>query len=145
MEPMDSLEQIHAAAPPPAGEVGEQVELALPARGYVSLARTVTTALAARVGLTVEEIEEVRIAVDEACALLIPRVPEGGRLLCRYELADGRLTVTTSAECRTTEPLPEDSFSWLVLTTLAEKVQTGRTADQAYIRWSKSRATEGDA
>ncbi len=142
---MSSLEQIDAAVTSPAGGVGEQVGLELPARGYVSLARTVTTALAAHAGLTVEEIEETRIAVDEACALLIPRVPEGGRLLCRYELTDGRITVTTTAECRTAEPLPKDSFSWLVLTTLAEEVHAGRTADQAYIRWSKSRATKGEA
>ena len=49
------------------------VRLQLPAIGaYLSVLRTATAGLAARLDFTLEEIEDLRIAVDEACALLLP-------------------------------------------------------------------------
>ena len=50
------------------------VRLQLPAVGvYLSVLRSATAGLAARLNFTLEEIEDLRIAVDEACALLLPR------------------------------------------------------------------------
>jgi serine/threonine-protein kinase RsbW len=52
---------------------GDVVELRLPADGaYLSVLRTATAGLAARLDFTLDEIEDLRIAVDEACALLLP-------------------------------------------------------------------------
>ena len=52
-----------------AGEPGTQdfVEVRLPAAGaYLSVLRTATAGLAARLDFTLDEIEDLRIAVDEA-------------------------------------------------------------------------------
>ena len=49
-------------------------ELRLPAdSAYLSVLRTATAGLAARLDFTLDEIEDLRIAVDEACAMLLPR------------------------------------------------------------------------
>ena len=50
------------------------VEIRLPAdSAYLSVLRTATAGLAARLDFTLDEIEDLRIAVDEACAMLLPQ------------------------------------------------------------------------
>jgi serine/threonine-protein kinase RsbW len=50
------------------------VELDVPAHpAYVAVVRTAAAGLAARADLTLDRIEDLRIAVDEACALLLHR------------------------------------------------------------------------
>jgi serine/threonine-protein kinase RsbW len=50
--------------------VGDRVELVFPARGdLVVLARLVTSALSARAGFDIEELEDLRLAVGELCLL----------------------------------------------------------------------------
>ena len=105
----------------PGPEAGTaEVELRLPAdSAYVSVLRTTTAALAARLDFTIDDIEDLRIAVGEACALVLPEPQDGGRLLARFELEPGRLTVRVTAPARgMTEP-DYDSFAWQVLDTLA--------------------------
>jgi serine/threonine-protein kinase RsbW len=52
--------------------VGDRVELAFPARGdLVVLARLVTSAISARAGFDIEELEDLRLAVGELCLLAL--------------------------------------------------------------------------
>ena len=51
---------------------GDRVELKFPARGdLVVLARLVTSAVSARVGFDIEELEDLRLAVGELCLLAL--------------------------------------------------------------------------
>src|SRR5215472_12486048 len=53
-------------------EVKDQVTIQMPADGaYLSVLRTATAGLAARLDFTLDEIEDLRIAVDEACGMLL--------------------------------------------------------------------------
>ena len=82
------------------------VEVRLPANSaYVSLLRTVTAGLAARLDFTLDEIDDLRIAVDEACALLLPDANASDELVCRYSLGDTSLDITVSAPT-STDALP---------------------------------------
>ena len=66
------------------------VELRLPADGaYLSVLRTATAGLAARLDFTLDEIEDLRIAVDEACALLLPDAVPDATMTCLFALSDG--------------------------------------------------------
>ena len=58
-------------------EAQDQVTVRMPAEGaYLSVLRTATAGLAARLDFTLDEIEDLRIAVDEACATsALPFVP----------------------------------------------------------------------
>ena len=50
----------------------DQVTVRMPADGaYLSVLRTATAGLAARLDFTLDDIEDLRIAVDEACAMLL--------------------------------------------------------------------------
>jgi serine/threonine-protein kinase RsbW len=52
--------------------VGDRVELTFPARGdLIVLARLVTSAISARAGFDIEELEDLRLAVGELCLLTL--------------------------------------------------------------------------
>ena len=51
---------------------GDRVELRFPARGdLIVLARLVTSAISARAGFDIEELEDLRLAVGELCLLAL--------------------------------------------------------------------------
>jgi len=63
-----------------AQEVGP-VDLTVPASSeHLRILRLVASSLAASLGLDVDQLDDLRIAVDELCSLLIEHAPEGCRL-----------------------------------------------------------------
>lgn len=53
-------------------EAGDRIELRFPARGdLIVLARLVTSAISARAGFDIEELEDLRLAVGELCLLTL--------------------------------------------------------------------------
>src|SRR5215467_6653878 len=83
-----------------AGEPGNQdfVEVRLPAAGaYLSVLRTATAGLAARLDFTLDEIEDLRIAVDEACGMLLAQAAPGADLECDFTLGPDRISIAVSA------------------------------------------------
>jgi serine/threonine-protein kinase RsbW len=53
-------------------DAGDRVELRFPARGdLIVLARLVTSAVSARAGFDIEELEDLRLAVGELCLLTL--------------------------------------------------------------------------
>jgi serine/threonine-protein kinase RsbW len=101
----------------------DHVELRVPASSaYVSVLRTAAAGLAARLDFTVDDIEDLRIAVDEACAVILPLADEDARLSARFDLEPGRLQVAVSVPSAATEPPARNTFAWTVLTALAGEV-----------------------
>ncbi|MEO5662810.1 MAG: anti-sigma factor [Nocardioides sp.] len=96
------------------------VELRLPADGaYASVLRTTTAALAARLDFTIDDIEDLRIAVAEAGALVLPAADPEAALTARFHLGRGTMTVEVSTDA-IDNPEPDlESFAWQVLDTLA--------------------------
>ncbi len=96
------------------------VELRLPADGvYASVLRTTTAGLAARLDFTMDDIEDLRIAVGEASALVLPQADPDADITARFYLGPGTLTVEVETSA-VDEPEPDlDSFAWQVLDTLA--------------------------
>jgi serine/threonine-protein kinase RsbW len=102
----------------------DHVELRVPASGaYLAVLRTATAGLAARLDFTIDDIEDLRIAVDEACALLLPLATPGSRIDCRFDLQPHQFQVAVSVPSATTVPPPRDTFAWTVLTALAGEVE----------------------
>ena len=59
------------------------VVISMPASSaYLAVLRTATAGLAARLDFTIDEIEDLRIAVDEACAMLLPQAVPGAEIRC---------------------------------------------------------------
>ncbi|HLT70956.1 MAG TPA: ATP-binding protein [Acidimicrobiales bacterium] len=75
-------------------EGSRQIQLIAPAeRGSVRLARILAAGVAADAGLSVDDTEDLRIAVSELVALLVEE-PDGGRAIeVTFHRADGEVTV----------------------------------------------------
>src|SRR3954451_21125519 len=96
------------------------VSLRVPADGaYVSVLRTMTAGLAARLDFTVDDIEDLRIAVGEACALVLPEATAGGDLEADFRQTPGTLTVSVRVRTAGRAEPDYESFAWQVLSTLS--------------------------
>ncbi len=109
------------------------VELRLPAESaYVAVLRMTTAGLAARLDFTLDDIEDLRMAVGEACALVLEHAAEGGDLRAHFDLSDGSIRVSISADSATDADPDRESFGWQVLTALTSEVITSR---EGALRW----------
>jgi serine/threonine-protein kinase RsbW len=119
------------------------VEVRLPAAGaYLSVLRTATAGLAARLDFTLDEIEDLRIAVDEACAILLQQAVPGSVLRCVFQLDEGALLVTVSAPTTDGRAPERDTFAWTVLSALAGRVESTVAEDRTVtISLHKERGT----
>jgi serine/threonine-protein kinase RsbW len=101
----------------------DEVTVRMPADGvYLSVLRTATAGLAARLDFTLDEIEDMRIAVDEACAMLLSQAIPGSNLECRFSLGQDAMTIFVSVRCVQPRVPAGDTFAWTVLTALAGSV-----------------------
>lgn len=123
--------------------VRDTVSLRLPAdSAYLAVLRTAAAGLASRLNFTLDDIEDLRIAVDEACAMLLPRAAEGATLDCTFELKGDELDVAVSLPT-TDGALPSrDTFSWTVLTALAGSVDATAQGSTVTITMAKRSTTE---
>jgi serine/threonine-protein kinase RsbW len=129
----------HASDEPRPTE-GATAELRVPADiAYLPVLRTVTASLAARCDLTLDQVEDLRIAVDEASALLLPHASRTSQLEARFVVADGRLTVTVSVPAGVGAEPDRDGFAWTVLTALADEIQVRHGESSVAIELSKFR------
>ncbi len=107
---------------------------------YLGVLRTATAGMAARLQMTLDEIEDLRIAVDEACAILIPLAARGADVTCRFTVTANSLCIEVSVPASDTDRLPgNSSFSWQVLTALAGEVSADGRDGYATIRLTKRR------
>jgi serine/threonine-protein kinase RsbW len=124
-------------------ETRDRVTVCMPAEGaYLSVLRTATAGLAARLDFTLDEIEDLRIAVDEACAMLLVQAIPGTNLECAFDLGTDEMTITVSVVAAQPRMPAKDTFSWTVLSALAGSVE-GRLGpdDQVAIVLRKRRET----
>lgn len=121
----------------PQETVGEDVVLlTVPADGgYLGVLRTATAGLAARLHFALDEIEDLRIAVDEACAMLLAIATPGAELDCRFAVTDDALSVEVAVPAVAGAKLPaESSFAWKVLTALTTSASASTDEGHATIR-----------
>ena len=110
--------------------LGDVVVIKLPAAGaYLSVLRTATAGLAARLDFTFDEIEDLRIAVDEACAMLLSKAVAGADLECAFELSEDAIDVAVSVPTVDGQPPSRDTFAWTVLSALAGEVDSAAGVD----------------
>lgn len=120
------------------GETRPDVELRIPADGaYLAVLRTATAGLAARLDFTLDDIEDLRIAVDEACAMVLPQARTGSDLNCAFTLAEHSLTVGVTARCDAPRQPSRDGFAWTVLTALTTSMSADVEGDRLTITLSR--------
>jgi serine/threonine-protein kinase RsbW len=115
----------------PAAKPRDVVVITLPAdSAYLSVLRTATAGLAARLDFTIDEIEDLRIAVDEACAMLLPQAQPNAEISCEFSLDDNSIGVDVSVLTVDGQQPSRDTFAWTVLSALAGDVDSSADPDR---------------
>ncbi|WP_110182608.1 anti-sigma factor [Nocardioides solisilvae] len=114
-----------------------EVELRLPADGaYASVLRTTTAGLAARLDFTLDDIEDLRIAIGEASAMVLPEADPDSDLTCRFFLDPHAMAIEISVQSSHPPESDTDSFAWQVLSTLAGETEVYSDDGQLTVRLS---------
>lgn len=121
-------------------------EVRLPAEtAYVAVLRMATSGIAARLDFTLDDLEDLKMAVSEASALVLADATPGGSLVARYFLGDRRISIEVSADV--VDPVVPDpgGFTWQLLAATAADVTASTTADRLVIGLSVSSTTSAPA
>jgi serine/threonine-protein kinase RsbW len=124
----------------------DTVELIAPADpAYLSVLRTVIASLAAQRDFTLDEIDDLRIAVDEAGALLLPHAAPASKLSAVFGGSATGLRVEVAVTPLHGAPGQPDrsSFAWLVLTALTDSVVLDESGQRLSLVLTKARGTRG--
>jgi len=123
-----------AQASPTPGQPALAIELQTPASTVmIPVIRAVAADLAARADFDVDSIDDLRMAVDDACAMLVGIAARGARLSCRFTVRPKmikRIEVVVDVDVEDGAKLPTGSFGWRVLECLAEAVNAGAVPAQ---------------
>lgn len=109
------------------------IELRVAARlENLAVLRTLVGAVGTFEDLDFDAVADLRLAVDEVCTRLIRSAAPDATLAVVVDPRDDEVLVEASAACQTTDVVTPGSFSWHVLTSLTDNVQTfsdGRGAE----------------
>ena len=115
----------------------DEVVLTLPAAPeFVRLARLTCAGLATRIGMGYDEVEDLRIAVGEACSLLIGAGARAGALTLTFGLAPAALSVTILGRFEDTRAADEEdntSLSDQILDAVVDEHEVDLAADRVWI------------
>ena len=128
-------------------ETDAVVSVTVPARpDLIQVLRSVTAGVAARLDLPYDDIDDLRIAVDEACAQLLRLAGRGSQLTLRLESRlDGlELAATIRSDGLWPPPVLEDSMAWRVLSALLDEARFERDGEEAVVRMLKRLPADGE-
>ncbi|MEV5647481.1 anti-sigma factor [Nocardia sp. NPDC052254] len=75
---------------------------------------------------TLDEVADIRLAVDEACSTLIELAVPGTALRCRFTVGDNDLIVRVAGVAATSQLPDQRSFGWHVLRTLTDGIDVSQ-------------------
>jgi len=85
--------------------------------------RTVAADLAARADFDLDSIDDLRMAVDDVCAMLVRIATLNATLSCMFTVRAERIELAAEVDADdSADPLPTKSFGWRVLESLADEV-----------------------
>jgi anti-sigma regulatory factor (Ser/Thr protein kinase) len=90
----------------------------------LAVLRTVVGAVGTFSDLDFDAVADLRLAVDEACTRLIRSATPGATLVVIVDPRDDVVVVEASTSCDTDDVVTEGSFSWHVLSSLTDDLQT---------------------
>jgi anti-sigma regulatory factor (Ser/Thr protein kinase) len=99
----------------------------------VAVVRTLVGAVGTLEDLDIDTVADLRLAIDEACTQLIGSASPDGTLVVVVDPCEENVVVQASLACENDDVVTPGTFSWHVLTSLADEVKTfrnGREPDQ---------------
>lgn len=121
----------------------DTVSIRIPASPeYIQIVRLIASGLATRLGFTLDDIEDLKIAVDEMCAYLTGTQGRDGELQIRFSVGDDRIEIdgsghfTPGVKVRT--QLTE--FSQRILDTVVDQASLEQTDGHPTFTLTKSKS-----
>lgn len=113
-----------------------------PDASYLSLFRTVVSGCAGREDFTLEQVDDLRMATDEAAVQLLRRA-SGDALDLRVRVSENALEIRVSAETGgETAVFDRESFSWTILQALADELDVDGEGGRTVVTLRKKRLPE---
>ncbi len=112
----------------------DEVRLAVPATPeFLRLARVTATGLASRLGFTFDEVEDLRLAIDELCYSLIGSRGRTGTVELRYVVLESALQVEGRGEFDGETPeLALSELSERILAALVDEHELSSTSEPRF-------------
>lgn len=111
----------------------EAIELKVPAQQSMMLVLRLTTAgVVARAGLTVDRLDDVKLAVEEACSCLMDSENPPERICLRFSQEDGNLMIRICGDgCCDESGMDEDEANVVrcILETLVDGVSARKNSE----------------
>lgn len=104
-----------------------------PVSESLALARTVASSVCAQLDFPIDQLDDVRLAVDEACSLLLAET-DGSDVEVEFRPEADRLTITVSGGTRATSSPSPTSFAWLVISELCDEADAAVDAGRLTVR-----------
>ena len=112
------------------GRRAERLELRVPTTAtQLPAVRAMAADLALRMDYDLDAVEDLRLAVDEACATLVLVAEGDERLTVVFETTRSGLLIDAWVPTVQGTDVPRDGFGWAVLQTLVDSVE-GRPSSQ---------------
>jgi serine/threonine-protein kinase RsbW len=125
--------------------MSDEVQLVMPADPeFLRLARVTAMGLASRLQFTIDEIDDLRIAIDELLFGLIGNKGRPGRVTMTYSLVDAGLEVKASGTFEDGEATPGlTELSELILDAVADEHELTPNGPSPTFRLLKRRVEQG--
>jgi serine/threonine-protein kinase RsbW len=108
------------------GRRAERLELRVPTTPtQLPAVRAMAGDLAMRMDYDLDSVEDLRLAVDEACAILASLGRDGEPLTVVFETTRSGLHIDAWVPADEGTSVPRDGFGWAVLQTLVDAVDAG--------------------
>ncbi len=105
----------------PAGSTTGPVRLSLPASPrYLAAARVVAASLGAESGLSVDDLEDLRLGVNELVSVLVESGDAGDRVELEFETDGGSITVRGQRSGDSRRPLEVDELTARIVEAVAD-------------------------
>ncbi|GGC63272.1 ATP-binding protein [Hoyosella rhizosphaerae] len=109
-----------------------RIELRIPASPeFLQLGRLMGVALASHTNFTVDDMEDIRLAVDEACTQLINISTANGQLDCTFDISDKAISVGITGNPEPGKSISPVGIGWHVLSSVVNNVDLATTNGRA--------------
>ncbi|RDI67787.1 serine/threonine-protein kinase RsbW [Nocardia pseudobrasiliensis] len=114
-----SMSEWVSRSPAQTSTVGIRVPAEL---GQLTMLRALAETVALIADFALDEVTDIRVALDEIATALIAEAAPGSSVDCDFSYNDGRMTVHVTGVVAVSDALDQNSFGWHVLQTITDSI-----------------------
>lgn len=119
----------------------DRIVLSVPARGeYARTVRMTAAELASRMGMSIDDIDDVRIAVEESFALAAAHAGESDEVTFTFDIGEGAFEATAGTPCPTGAVEEDETgsrYARFILESVCDEFEISTDEGECYIRLLK--------